>query len=100
MRARKMGQVAVAEAIGVSQATVSRYLDDRPDRNQKPGYDEIKRLAELFEVPPGFFFETTDEPKVVKEGPAAGAIDEALADAEEIRLKTMALQVKLRKLKR
>lgn len=65
----------------------------------EPNYSELKQLAEFFNVPVSYFFETTEEPLMVKDRPPSPLLEEAMAEAEEIRLKAMALQGKLRRLK-
>ena len=91
------GQEEIEKGTGISQSTISRYLD--PKRNAKPGYEELRKLADFFQVPPGYFFETRKEPMVIREGPDERLLEDAIGAAEEIRARAVELQSKLRKMK-
>lgn len=89
-------QSDVAEAVGVSQPTVQRWL-----KGAVPGALEAVRLARYFRISVEDLMcdEMSVQPQILRDAGPEYLVDDALADVAEMRERIIALDRKLRKMK-
>ena len=51
----KMTQAVLADSIGISRATITRWFKD--PREPEPEYKTVMKICEFFQLPPEYFYE-------------------------------------------